>query len=371
MPESRFRAGSHRPESRGANGAERPGMAADCQGDQAGLQTCPRSAGLPPRCGRRPGDRRAAGRPPPSRARAGPHPRPARQLAGRDVLAAAGPGVRGDRQPQGPVQAVEHQRVQAGAAGPRGTGLPRPGPPAWTSSLRAGALDDRTGTSAVFVLTVPRQKQRLSADGDSPRVNRPVTGSRSEPGIALRAREAEAKSRAKRPALRADSPCCRPPVPPPSALSLRPAARRWGRHRPCKSVPACIRGCPLSISGTWPGRSSLLAGHPAMSCTPSTTPPLAAGTATRPGSAPPPDGSARGSPSGSARTGSRCRPAASGRRGSPPGPRRPGRPPGPRRRRTRRGRGLPGAGRPGAGDAADPVAPVQADLTALELFGRN
>ena len=66
-------------------------------------------------------------------------------------------------------------------------------PQAWTSALRAGALDDGTGTSAVFVLTVPRRKQRLPADGDSPRVNGPVTGSRSEPGKAPRAREAEAK----------------------------------------------------------------------------------------------------------------------------------------------------------------------------------
>ena len=43
----------------------------------------------------------------------------------------------------------------------------------WTSSLRAAALDDGTGTSAVFVLTVPRRKQRLPADGESPRVNGP------------------------------------------------------------------------------------------------------------------------------------------------------------------------------------------------------
>ena len=60
----------------------------------------------------------------------------------------------------------------------------------WTSALRAGVLDDLTGTSAVFVLTVPRRKQRLPADGDSPRVNGPLTGSRREPGKALRAREA-------------------------------------------------------------------------------------------------------------------------------------------------------------------------------------
>ena len=63
----------------------------------------------------------------------------------------------------------------------------------WTSALRAGALDDGTGTSAVFVLTVPRRKQRLRSDGESPRVNRPLTGSRREPDIAPRAREARAE----------------------------------------------------------------------------------------------------------------------------------------------------------------------------------
>ena len=60
----------------------------------------------------------------------------------------------------------------------------------WTSALRAGALDDGTGTSAVFVLTVPRRKQRLRSDREPPRVNRPLAGSRREPDIAPRAREA-------------------------------------------------------------------------------------------------------------------------------------------------------------------------------------
>ena len=36
----------------------------------------------------------------------------------------------------------------------------------WTSALRAAVLDDQTGTSAVFVLTVPRRKQRLPSDGN-------------------------------------------------------------------------------------------------------------------------------------------------------------------------------------------------------------
>ena len=52
----------------------------------------------------------------------------------------------------------------------------------WTSALRAAVLDDQTGTSAVFVLTVPRRKQRLRSDRESPRVNRPLTGSLREPG---------------------------------------------------------------------------------------------------------------------------------------------------------------------------------------------
>jgi hypothetical protein len=60
----------------------------------------------------------------------------------------------------------------------------------WTSALRAAVLDDQTGTSAVFVLTVPRRKQRLRSDGEPPRVNRALTGSRREPDTALRAREA-------------------------------------------------------------------------------------------------------------------------------------------------------------------------------------
>ena len=63
----------------------------------------------------------------------------------------------------------------------------------WTSALRAGVLDDRTGTSPVFVLTIPRRRQRLPSDGEPLRVNRALTGSRSEPGKAPCAREAEAK----------------------------------------------------------------------------------------------------------------------------------------------------------------------------------
>ena len=52
----------------------------------------------------------------------------------------------------------------------------------WTSALRASVLDDRTGTSAVFVLTVPRRKQRLPADGEPPPVNRPRSRCLAQPG---------------------------------------------------------------------------------------------------------------------------------------------------------------------------------------------
>ena len=74
----------------------------------------------------------------------------------------------------------------------------------WTSALRAGALDDGTGTSAVFVLTVPRRKQRLRSDGESSRVNGPLTGSRREPGIAPRAREARAEVKSGNPEVKSE-----------------------------------------------------------------------------------------------------------------------------------------------------------------------
>ena len=61
---------------------------------------------------------------------------------------------------------------------------------AWTSALRAGALDDGTGTSAVFVLAIPRRREPLPRAGESSRVNRALAGSRSEPGKVPRAREA-------------------------------------------------------------------------------------------------------------------------------------------------------------------------------------
>jgi len=50
---------------------------------------------------------------------------------------------------------------------------------AWTSSLRAGALDDGGNTSAVFVLTVPGRRRRRRRDQAS-ELNRPVSPSCNE-----------------------------------------------------------------------------------------------------------------------------------------------------------------------------------------------
>ena len=93
----------------------------------------------------------------------------------------------------------------------------------WTSALRAGVLDDGTGTSAVFVLTVPCRKQRLPADGESPRVNGPLTGSRSDPGKALRAREARAEVKGEDPEVKGEkarAPRGQPMLPPSGVFPL-------------------------------------------------------------------------------------------------------------------------------------------------------
>jgi hypothetical protein len=93
----------------------------------------------------------------------------------------------------------------------------------WTSALRAAVLDDQTGTSAVFVLTVPRRKQRLRSDGESPRVNRPLTGSRREPDTAPRAREARAEVKGEDPEVKGEkarAPRGQPLLPPAGAAPL-------------------------------------------------------------------------------------------------------------------------------------------------------
>ena len=156
------------------------------------------------------------------------------------------------------------------------------------------------------------------------------------------------------------SPGCAPVVqrraPLPGLLPLpQPGQRRQGYRvqapRSCKSVPVCSGGSLLSISATWPGRSSLRAGHPAISCTRSTTSRAAASTATRPDPLP-----RRMDPLTARRVVRPERhpaavPQPAPHRGPPPGPRRPSHPPGPERCGTCGGRGLPGAGRPGARDA--------------------
>ena len=93
----------------------------------------------------------------------------------------------------------------------------------WTSSLRAGALDDGTGTSAVFVLTIPRRKQRLRSDREPSRVNGPLTGSRREPDTALRAREARAEVKSGNPEVKGEkarAPHGQPVLPPAGAAPL-------------------------------------------------------------------------------------------------------------------------------------------------------
>ena len=93
----------------------------------------------------------------------------------------------------------------------------------WTSALRAAVLDDQTGTSAVFVLTIPRRKQRLRSDREPPRVNRPLTGSRREPDIAPRAREASPKIKSGNPEVKGEkarAPRGLPVLPPAGAAPL-------------------------------------------------------------------------------------------------------------------------------------------------------
>ena len=93
----------------------------------------------------------------------------------------------------------------------------------WTSSLRAGALDDGTGTSAVFVLTIPRRKQRLRSDREPSRVNGPLTGSRREPGIAPRAREASPEIKSEDPEVKGEkarAPRGQPVLPPAGVAPL-------------------------------------------------------------------------------------------------------------------------------------------------------
>ena len=156
--------------------------------------------------------------------------------------------------------------------------------------------------------------------GNLPRVNRPLTGSRSEPGKALRAREARAEVKGEDPEVKGEKARAKrgQSVLPPSGVCpsrrcpSEPQRGAGGGPGHARACAYCSGGSLLSISGTWPGRSSLRAGHPVMSCTRSTTSRAAASTATRPGCAPPPGGFARAWPGGWARTRFRCRPAASG-----------------------------------------------------------
>ena len=75
----------------------------------------------------------------------------------------------------------------------------------------------------MFVLTVPRRKQRLRSDREPPRVNRPLTGSRREPDKAPRAREARAEVKGGNPEVKGEkarAPRGQPMLPPAGAAPL-------------------------------------------------------------------------------------------------------------------------------------------------------
>ena len=233
----------------------------------------------------------------------------------------------------------------------------------WTSALRAAVLDDQTGTSAVFVLTVPRRKQRLRSDKEPPRVNRPLTGSRREPDIAPRAREARTEVKDGNPEVKGEkarAPHGQPVLPPAGAAplaaipenrteALAAAQAMQERARLLRRVSAeHLRHLarPFFAAG-WSPRDLLHAidhepggrqhAYTSGVRSPAGWNPLTAGRVVRPGRCP------------------AAVPQPAPHRDPPPGPRRPGRPPGPRCRRPGSGRGLPGAGRPGTGDAPRPA----------------
>ena len=195
------------------------------------------------------------------------------------------------------------------------------------------------------------------------RVNRPLTGSRREPGIAPRAREARAEVKGGNPEVKGEkarAPRGQPVLPPAGAAPLaavpenrtealaaaqvmqerarllRRISAEHLRHlaRPFFAAGWSPRDLLHAIDHEPGGRQHALHVRRPL---PRRMDPLTAGRMVRPERRP------------------AAVPQPAPRRGSPPGPRRPGRPPGPRCRRPGPGRGLPGAGRPGTGDAARPA----------------
>ena len=101
----------------------------------------------------------------------------------------------------------------------------------WTSALRASVLDDRTATSAVFVLTIPHRKERLPTDRGTPPVNGPLTRI-SDPVVkSPHAREARAEVKGEDPEVKGEkarAPRGQSPLPPSSVFPLGAVPQDWG-----------------------------------------------------------------------------------------------------------------------------------------------
>jgi hypothetical protein len=81
------------------------------------------------------------------------------------------------RDPERPLSVTAYKGARGWLEGHGYAGLVAPG---WTSMLSAAALDDSSGTSAVFVLTIPGRKPATAPPAESSPVNRPLARSRRE-----------------------------------------------------------------------------------------------------------------------------------------------------------------------------------------------
>ena len=282
------------------------------------------------------------------------------------VLAAGDTDLRRDRQPaRSLLRPLSCHRLPGSPPRPRGAGFPRPRRVGPGRELTTGGRHSTTGPAPppCSSSAIPRRRERLPSAGEPLRVNRPLAGSRSEPDIAPRAREARAEIKDENPEIKdekARAPRGQSMLPPAGAATLAavPENRTEAlaaaqvmqeRARVLRRISAeHLRHLarPFFAAG-WSPRDLLRAidhepggrqhGYTSGVRSPAGWNPLTAGRVVRPERCP------------------AAIPQPAPRRGSPPGPRRPGRPPGPGCRRPGSGRGLPGAGRPGTGDAAGPA----------------